>query len=851
MRRLAVLAASLAALVVVPAAAQARTDDFSKPVLFVPGPEDSTCEKFLDAEQHLQEYTTTVQGVKIGFSGEVGEVGLYAVSPGCIQTLGAGREDSVAQLGARLASWIKAKYANQPIDVVAHGGGGLVLRSALAQEPSLRIEDAVAIGAPNAGSSVLAAKCGTRSACAELGEGSATIKALAKNPQGAGGTDWSVIGSESDSQVTPASAIAMDAEHKTIYRAAGPSHDGLLSDVSDTQDARIRYSHGASAWVEWNQAPHPVERVAEDLIFGAGSTPGACGLQATQPELCGKTPVILVPGFGASQIVCGADEENMWPGAMFNMNYWNLMSLGSDGRTPWHNDNCSRTSRPNGHLVYSIKVAGFINAQNIHGDSWAWVQRIAPGRAYEFGWDFRKGPEETLERLDKFIDEVRAKHGVERVALVAHSYGGLLSRWYIDEPARARKVARVANFGSPFWGAPKAWFAMAYGYEQPGPSPIDLTVDNHTFRRFSTNLTGLYYLIPPQAWFDRAPAPLRNWLEVDEKPVKDVGQAVDAVRAFGGNGAIAAQTARNHAEHIDGFKRTNGVDWRIFVGSGRLTMGHVRAYSGSDEVQYSWINGDGTVPLFSQRQYGNGSQMGDKTPTYNFCDIAHMGEMEDPALQAAVTPFVADGSDPIVDGTALRSIPCSLDGTEFKVTGDEDARSIAISKAANASAASVPGRAHAAQAASGTMTLDQAEAAGLVEAVKEPGRTVFVTSAKLTVQIAGKGMTQVTPITGEGKPGTSRVYDGPVVVTADGAKSSSASPSRAADRKPPRTTAKLRRGRLTLTAKDGSGVAVTMVKVGKAKPRPFKKAVKVKRGATVRYWSIDTFGNAEKARTVR
>jgi hypothetical protein len=223
-----------------------------------------------------------------------------------------------------------------------------------------------------------------------------------------------------------------------------------------------------------------------------------------------------------------------------------------------------------------------------------------------------------------------------------------------------------------------------------------------------------------------------------------------------------------------------------------------------------------------------------------------MGEMENPGLQAAVTPFVADGSDPIVDGSALRSIPCSLDGTEFKVTGDEDERSIAISKAANAGAASVRGRARAAQA--GTMTLGEAEAAGLVEVVREPRRTVFVTSAPVTVRIGGSGTTQVTPITGEGKRGEARVYDGPVEVTAKGAATQASVAGRAADAQAPRTTAKRRGGKLTLKAKDASGVAVTMVKVGKAAARPYRKPMKVGRRTIVRYWSVDTWGNAEKAR---
>jgi hypothetical protein len=147
------------------------------------------------------------------------------------------------------------------------------------------------------------------------------------------------------------------------------------------------------------------------------------------------------------------------------------------------------------------------------------------------------------------------------------------------------------------------------------------------------------------------------------------------------------------------------------------------------------------------------------------------------------------------------------------------------------------------------MSLAQAEADGLVDVIREPKRTVIVSDGALTVRVGGQGKTQVTPITGEGKRGASVVYDGPVVINADGAKTSSSSPSRPADLKAPRTTCKRRGGKLTLKATDASGVSVTMVKVGRAKAKPYKRALKVRRGTTVRYWSIDTLGNVEKQRT--
>jgi hypothetical protein len=42
-----------------------------------------------------------------------------------------------------------------------------------------------------------------------------------------------------------------------------------------------------------------------------------------------------------------------------------------------------------------------------------------------------------------------------------------------------------------------------------------------------------------------------------------------------------------------------------------------------------------------------------------------------------------------------------------------------------------------------------------------------------------------------------------------------------------------------------------MVQVGKSRPRPYTRTLKVGRRTTVRYWSIDTVGNAERKRLAR
>jgi hypothetical protein len=164
------------------------------------------------------------------------------------------------------------------------------------------------------------------------------------------------------------------------------------------------------------------------------------------------------------------------------------------------------------------------------------------------------------------------------------------------------------------------------------------------------------------------------------------------------------------------------------------------------------------------------------------------------------------------------------------------------------------------------MSLRDAESAGLLQLIDDGKKLVFIPIAPLHVHVpAGHaGTVQINPITGEGERGTGTVYEIPAAgmnVTARGTQAVAAAADgavlkgRKADTAPPRTKVKVRRSGsrriLTATAKDASGVAVTMVKVGKGRAKPWTKRLKVSRRATVRYWSVDTLGNAERPRKVK
>lgn len=61
-------------------------------------------------------------------------------------------------------------------------------------------------------------------------------------------------------------------------------------------------------------------------------------------------------------------------------------------------------------------------------------------------------PARSVEELERFVDEVRARTGAPRVDLVGHSQGGTLTKGYVMGRGGAEKVRRVVALGATFRG---------------------------------------------------------------------------------------------------------------------------------------------------------------------------------------------------------------------------------------------------------------------------------------------------------------------------------------------------------------------------------------------------------------
>jgi pimeloyl-ACP methyl ester carboxylesterase len=99
----------------------------------------------------------------------------------------------------------------------------------------------------------------------------------------------------------------------------------------------------------------------------------------------------------------------------------------------------------------------FVHGFGVSGDLYGSVaERFAsngypPDRLRTFDWDSSPGANfvATLGELDNLIDQLRAKYGVDRVNLVAHSAGTIVAFSYLSDPSRAAKIAHYVGIDGP------------------------------------------------------------------------------------------------------------------------------------------------------------------------------------------------------------------------------------------------------------------------------------------------------------------------------------------------------------------------------------------------------------------
>jgi pimeloyl-ACP methyl ester carboxylesterase len=98
---------------------------------------------------------------------------------------------------------------------------------------------------------------------------------------------------------------------------------------------------------------------------------------------------------------------------------------------------------------------------------------------------------ENAAQLDTYIDGVKRSTGAEQVDLIAHSMGGLVSRYYIHELMTDDDVAQLIMLGTPNGGSTCGGLLSSLGFFLPAALELRPSYLNEIFNQQITNTRGV------------------------------------------------------------------------------------------------------------------------------------------------------------------------------------------------------------------------------------------------------------------------------------------------------------------------------------------------------------------------
>ncbi|WP_424213906.1 esterase/lipase family protein [Streptomyces sp. BI20] len=103
----------------------------------------------------------------------------------------------------------------------------------------------------------------------------------------------------------------------------------------------------------------------------------------------------------------------------------------------------------------------------------------ADDEVYAWGYDTHQSVNEVLSgRLAQYVAEVRARTGAARVDLVAHSFGSLVTRWYVKYGGGESVVGRWVSLAGPNRGTSTAWACALWDQACRDMTPGSYVVKN-------------------------------------------------------------------------------------------------------------------------------------------------------------------------------------------------------------------------------------------------------------------------------------------------------------------------------------------------------------------------------------
>lgn len=308
-------------------------------------------------------------------------------------------------------------------------------------------------------------------------------------------------------------------------------------------------------------------------------------LRLEGPDEPKRTPVLIIPGIAGSELKAG--DNLIWAdlGQMFlDINdefITENLGLDEDGQ-PINNETSV------GEVIERIFSVPFLDV-NIFQDLEEQLELsdyTIDQNLFYFPYDWRLDLTDTTSLLNQKIEEIKLQTGSEKINIVAHSMGGLLTKEYVRQYGK-ESVDKLIFVGTPHLGAPKAGKIILAGDRMGIP-----WLEEDRIKEIGEHSIAVHELLPNQSYFDTAGPYIKQVNPLDYEETKQL--LLEQGSTF--NVFESAESFFNHnLENLD----FSGINAYNITGCANGTQGGYEVRNDGSIALTKYRAGDQTVPLVS------------------------------------------------------------------------------------------------------------------------------------------------------------------------------------------------------------------------------------------------------------
>jgi pimeloyl-ACP methyl ester carboxylesterase len=343
-----------------------------------------------------------------------------------------------------------------------------------------------------------------------------------------------------------------------------------------------------------------------------------------------KTPVLIIPGILGTEL--SYVGQNLWPNLV-------LSAVSDDSfMDPLQMD-------ISGQPIETITVGGVVSSINYAVGTFDYTDGLVAALTKQgyvegstlflFPYDWRTDPADTIAALKTELDMIaKLNPNNPKIDIVAHSYGGLLLKRYIQSSSDKR-IGKIIFVGVPQLGTAEAAQALLFGSDLGVP-----ILNSQEVFKLAQNMPMIYDLLPSAEYYKHAAGFFDDLSNITTPQIPGYYSDQATLTSIGKNLRLLNQAALSHTDALDNMDfSTLPYQVSSIVGCGVFTEKTInKMYNGDPTIleraaegpkyRIQGDSGDGTVLMQSAVHDGG--------TVYYATGISHSQLLSDPITSAGI-----------------------------------------------------------------------------------------------------------------------------------------------------------------------------------------------------------------------